>query len=282
MKGKYSKEILERVRKIKHFALDMDGTIYTDGKLFECTNPMLQRLSDMGIGYSFLTNNPSRSSEEYMTMLVQIGIKATAEMLYTSAQATIEYLKEALPSVRRLFIMGTQSMISEFEQAGYDSLSIDEEPEAVVVGFDMSLTYPRLCCAAWWISQGKPYIATNPDRVCPTARPTVLVDCGSITAMIAHATARHPDITVGKPNPRMLQGLIRRLDCSSDQIAMVGDRIYTDIEMARGVGVLGILVLSGETTLEAAMNDEHTPELIVKDLGELEQLIVEAHSDLPR
>ena len=171
-------------------------------------------------------------------------------------------------------------MISEFEAAGYVSTedSADDRPDAVVVAFDMTLEYSRLCRAAWWVKQGLPYLATNPDRVCPTNQPTVLVDCGSICSAIEHATGRRPDITLGKPDPNMLAGILQRHGLQPDQIAMVGDRIYTDIEMAHNAGAMGVLVLSGETTLEVADRAPRQPELIVEHIGVLGELLHEARS----
>ena len=169
-------------------------------------------------------------------------------------------------------------MISEFEAAGYVSTadSADDVPDAVVVAFDMTLTYSRLCRAAWWVRQGLPYLATNPDRVCPTNLPTVLVDCGSICSAIEHATGRRPDITLGKPDPNMLSGILRRHGLRAEEIAMVGDRIYTDIEMAHNAGALGVLVLSGETTLDVADRAPRQPELIAEHIGILGELLQEA------
>ena len=199
--------------------------------------------------------------------------------MYTTTLATIDYLRLHYPEARRLFLLGTPSMISEFEAAGYVSTedSADDRPDAVVVAFDMTLEYSRLCRAAWWVKQGLPYLATNPDRVCPTNQPTVLVDCGSICSAIEHARGRRADITLGKPDPNMLSGILRRYGLRPEEIAMVGDRIYTDIEMAHNAGALGVLVLSGETTLEIADQAPRQPELIVDHIGTLGELIREAH-----
>ena len=179
-------ELLGRLGRIRHVALDMDGTIYMGGSLFPWTGAFLSELRELGIGYSFLTNNPSKSIADYLTKLASLGIAATREEMYTTTLATIDYLREHYPAARRLFLLGTPSMVSEFEAAGYvpTADSADDVPDAVVAAFDMTLEYSRLCRAAWWAKQGLPYIATNPDRVCPTDLPTVLVDCGSICAAI--------------------------------------------------------------------------------------------------
>jgi NagD protein len=270
--------LLERVGKIRHVALDMDGTIYRGGTLFPYTVPFLGRLKEMGIGYSFLTNNPSKSVADYLKHMQEMGLPATPEELYTSAQATITYLKAHHPRATRLFILGTPSMTGEFEKAGYASTADDpsDEPDAVVVGFDMTLAYPRLCRAAWWIHCGKPYVATNPDWVCPTDQPTILVDCGSICAMLEKATGRKPGATLGKPQPEMLDGILDAHRLHPFEVAMVGDRIYTDMMMAHKANAFGVLVLSGEATLADAQDADPRPDVALQSIEQLGELIAEA------
>lgn len=272
-------ELMERLRRIRHVALDMDGTIYMGMSLFPFTKPFLTGLREQGITYSFLTNNPSKSIADYLHKLAALGVEATADEMYTTALATIDYIRANYPSARRLFLLGTPSMISEFEKAGFESAADDPDdvPDVVVAAFDMTLSYDRLCRAAWWASQGVPYIATNPDRVCPTDQRVVLVDCGSICKCIEHATGRRPDITLGKPDPNMLAGIEQRYGLRADEIAMVGDRIYTDIEMAHNAGAMGVLVLSGETTLEVADAAPRQPEIIADNIGVLGGLLRRAH-----
>lgn len=145
-----------------------------------------------------------------------------------------------------------------------------------MVGFDTSLTYDRLCRAAYWIKTGRRYFATHPDLVCPTDRPTVLVDCGSIISCLKAATGREPDAILGKPNPQMLHTVRNRHGLKHNQIAMVGDRLYTDMAMAGAAEVPAILVLCGETTLEEAESVQPAPDLVVTDTGELSQLLIAA------
>ncbi len=268
----------EELKKIRHVALDMDGTIYLGNTLFPYTLDFLRQLDELGITYSFLTNNPSRSIADYLLKLHKMGIEATEQEIYNTTVATIDYLHAHYPNVKRLFLLGTPSMISQFEAAGFVSTadSPDDRPDAIVAAFDMTLTYARLCRAAWWISQGLPYLATNPDRVCPTNEATILVDCGSICQCLEHATGRKPDITLGKPDPNMLVGIQQQRHLQPEEIAMVGDRIYTDMEMARRAGAFGVLVLSGETTLEVANSAPHQPNLILPSVKELGQLLAEA------
>ena len=268
-------ELRERLSKIRHLALDMDGTIYLGSTLFPYTLKFLADMKEAGIGYSFLTNNPSRSVADYLKKLEGLGIQADEENMYTTSLAAIDYIKTHYPEAKRLFLLGTPSMISQFEKAGFESCADDPDdvPDVLVVAFDMTLNYQRLCRAAWWASQGVPYIATNPDRVCPTDQKVVLVDCGSMCKCIEHATGRQPDITLGKPDPNMLYGIMERLDLKPEEVAMVGDRIYTDVQMAFNAGAFGVLVLSGETTLEIEAEAPRKPDLTAQNIAVLGELL---------
>ena len=276
----------EGLRKLKHIALDMDGTIYLGSNIFPCTLDFLARLDRMGIGYSFLTNNPTRSVADYLSKLSKMGIKASEDNMYTTSLAAIDYIKATYPEAKRLFMLGTPSMVSQFKKAGFEECADDPEdvPDVLVVAFDPTLVYSRLCRAAWWAREGIPYISTNPDKVCPTDQPTVLVDCGSLQKCIEHATGRKSDIVLGKPDPTMLLGICRRHGIEADQIAMVGDRIYTDTAMAHNAGAFGVLTLSGETTLDTALAvaadaasnptpEFYPPDLIVRNISELADLL---------
>ena len=267
----------------------MDGTIYLGSRIFPWTLGFLDRLRSAGIGFSFLTNNPTRSVDDYLKKLAGMGIQVGKENMYSTPIATIDYIRKTWPQARRLFMLGTPSMAGQFEEAGFTACTDDPDdvPDVLVVAFDTTLVYSRLCRAAWWAAQGIPYVATNPDWVCPTDRRTILVDCGSLQKCIEAATGRRPDKVLGKPDPTMLDGIRDRYGLAPDEIAMVGDRIYTDIAMGHNAGALSVLVLSGETTLETALQVEedarnnpapvHWPaDVIVRDIASLGDLLTES------
>jgi NagD protein len=282
-------ELKEKLSKIKRLALDMDGTIYLGSTLFPFTIDFLNSMKENGVDYSFLTNNPTRSVADYLKKLAGLGIQANEDNMYTTSLATIDYLKSHYPEAKRIFFVGTESMISQFELAGYESCADDPDdvPDVLVVAFDTTVTHAKLSRAAWWASQNIPYVATNPDLVCPTDLRVVLVDCGSICKCIEAATGRRPDITLGKPDPNMLYGIIEKYGLKAEEVAMVGDRIYTDTATAHNAGAFGVLVLSGETTIETALKvaedarnnpapEFYPPDIIVRDIKELGELILEA------
>ena len=276
-------KLMESCAKIKHVALDMDGTIYLGGTLFPYTHGFLQTLRDAGLTYSFLTNNPTKSSKDYLKKLDALGIKATKEQMYTSSIATIDYIKLHYPEVKRIFTLGTPSMQREFINGGLELTadSPQDRPDMLVVAFDTTLTYERLCRAAWWASKTEiPFIATNPDWVCPTDKEVILVDCGSICSAIEASTRRKPDVVIGKPNPNMLLCISERFGLQPYEIAMCGDRIYTDVAAAQNAGALSVLVLSGETTLEQSLANERQPDVTAVNVEEFGKLLIKARKTL--
>jgi HAD superfamily hydrolase (TIGR01450 family) len=258
---------------LRHIVLDLDGTLYRGNRLFDATLPFLARLRAWNIGYTFLTNNTSLGKSDYVTKLKHFGIATDESQIYTPADSTITYLRERLPQARSLAVLGTPSLCRQFEEASFHVGW--EAPDAVIIGFDTTLTYERLCRAAYWISRGLPFIATHPDLLCPTDEPTVLVDCGAICACLTAATGRVP-IVLGKPDPGILLDLCARHGVSPNQMAMVGDRIYTDVAMAQRAGVVAVLVLSGEATAADAAAMAQQPDLVVGDIGELGERLVAA------
>jgi HAD superfamily hydrolase (TIGR01450 family) len=260
----------DRLVQIRHVVLDLDGTLYRGDRLFPATLPLLERLRTWRIGYTFLTNNTSRSKADYVAKLTRLGVETCEEQIYTPADSAIAYLRERLPEVREIAVLGTPSLCLQFEQAGF-SVTWDS-PRAVIVGFDTTLTYDRLCRAAYWVSRDLPFIATHPDLVCPTDEPTVLVDCGSICACLTAATQRRP-VVLGKPDPSILLDLCARHHVGPHEMAMVGDRLYTDMAMAHRAGTMAVLVLSGEATAADVAGSEHQPDLILADVGELGDLL---------
>ena len=266
---KLDRQMQARLERLKHVALDMDGTIYRGKTLFPFTLPFLDSLRELGIGHTFLTNNSSKSTRDYVSHLASFGIPASEEDLYTSTRSTISFLRRSSPQVRRVFVLGTSSLCAEIAEAGFVTTKEDatDEPDAVIVGFDTSLSFPPLCRAAYWIKAGKPFIATHPDRICPTDEPTVLVDCGSICAALEKATGRGPDAVLGKPDPSMISGILERHRLAPAELAMVGDRLYTDIAMAHRAGAVGVLVLTGETTAADAVEANLPVDIVAPNIG---------------
>lgn len=247
------------------FVLDMDGTIYLGDGLFPWTRPFLEALSRAGAHYLFLTNNSSRTAAEYVAKLQRMGISAGARNVLTSGDATIELLRRE-GRWQRLFVVAPPAVVESFAEAGF--VLDDEQPQAVVLAYDTTLTYRRLVALCLHVRAGLPYIATHPDFNCPTPAGPI-PDVGAFIALVEASTGRRPDRVVGKPRPDILRAAMGRFGASPQETLMVGDRLYTDIACGLAAGVDACLVLSGESTAEMVADSSHQPTHVVANLAAL-------------
>ena len=250
------------------FLFDMDGTLYLGDRLYDFTEELLATIKAAGKKYLFMTNNSSKSVEDYVKKLAKLGIEATREDFMTSSQATAYYLHKHHEG-QRLYVCGTQSLKQELRQEGFTVTEKPEETDCIVMGFDTELTFQKLHDVSYLLLTRKdiPYIATNPDLVCPTEFGSV-PDCGSICIGIKNATGREP-VVIGKPSPLMPQLAMEKLGIPKEKTCVVGDRIYTDVKSGLNAGVTGILVLSGETTEEILRQSPVKPHLVLPDAGHI-------------
>ena len=254
-------------KKIKLFLFDQDGTLYLGNRLYPFTIEMLETIKAHGAKYMFVTNNSSKSVNDYIKKLAKLGITAEYDDFLTSSQATAFYLKKTYPG-KVLYVSGTQSLKEELMREGFEITDDIEKTEVIVMGFDTELTFQKLHDVSYMLSTREiPYIATNPDYVCPTEFGSV-PDCGSVCDMIFNATGKRP-IVIGKPEPLMPQLAMELAGCSRSETAVVGDRIYTDIKSGLNAGTVTILVLSGETTREILDASLDKPHMVLQDCGEL-------------
>ena len=162
--------------------------------------------------------------------------------------------------------MGTEGMRSMLEEKGIHSSSSD--PEFVVLGYDTEISYEKLSTASIHLHNGVPMVVSHPDIVCPSPHGG-LPDTGAYMALFEATTGARPTHVCGKPNKGMILHKIEELGFEVSECAMVGDRLYTDMEMAERAGVHGILVLSGEATMEDLENSGMSPSLVVESVGSL-------------
>ncbi len=258
----------ELLRSKKLYLFDMDGTLYLGNRLYDFTLELLDTLKRTGRRYLFMTNNSSKSVEDYILKLKNLGIEATREDFITSSQATAYYLKKHFPN-HRLYVCGTRSLKKELEREGFAVTETLEDVDCIVMGFDTELTFQKLEDVSRLLltRENIPYIATNPDYVCPTEFGSV-PDCGSVCDMIFNATGKRP-VVIGKPSPLMPELAMAEHGYSKEETAVVGDRIYTDVKSGLNAGITGILVLSGETTREILAASEDKPHLVLEDASEI-------------
>lgn len=237
------------------YLLDMDGTIYLGDQLIDGAEEFLETLREKGKRTLFLTNNSSKNKKSYVKKLNRLGIDAGEEEVFTSGEATTIYLTKEKPGAR-VYLLGTKALEEEFQQAGFIiEKQRHKSVDYVVLGFDTTLTYEKIWGACEYIAQGVDYIATHPDFVCPLPNDGFMPDAGAMAAMIEAATGKTPKV-MGKPNKQVIESIAHKYDLDKEDMAMVGDRLYTDVATGNNAGITSVLVFSGETKEKDYENSE--------------------------
>ena len=249
---------------IKAVFLDLDGTIYLGANLIEGAGSFLSRLEENGIRRFFLSNNSSKSVGQYLEKLHGLGISASADEILLSTHDLISWLREN--SIDQTYLVGTEGMREMLESVDVNTES--ENPQYVVLGYDTEITYEKLSTASIHLHRGVPMVSSHPDVVCPSPDGG-LPDTGAYMDLFEATTGVRPEHVCGKPNAGMILHKVEELGLRPDQCAMVGDRLYTDMEMAERAGVQGVLVLSGEATIEDLESAPQSPSIVVGSVDEL-------------
>ncbi len=244
--------------------LDLDGTLYLGNTLIEGALDFLGRLESRGIRRFFLSNNSSKSVGQYLDKLGGLGIDASEEEILLSTHDLLSWLSKE--GISRTYLVGTQGMREMLEEGGVETDS--SEPEYVVLGYDTEVSYEKLSTASIHLHRGVPMVSSHPDIVCPSPDGG-LPDTGAYMALFEATTGVRPIHVCGKPNKGMILHKIEEMGIKTANCAMVGDRLYTDMEMAERAEVHGILVLSGEATREDVVGSGLSPSLVVDSVSVL-------------
>lgn len=255
------------LRNKRLFLLDMDGTIYLDNILFEKSVEFLEYIKEIGGKYVFLTNNSSKSVDDYIRNLTNLGIYVDKSNFLTSSQATTMYLIERYKG-KKVYVLGTESLKKELLK--HNILITDQYQDGIdclVVGFDTELTYSKLIDASRLLTNGVDFIATNPDLVCPTSF-GYIPDCGAICKMLETTTGKKP-IYIGKPNATMIELAIKNSGFLKEDAIVIGDRLYTDIASGINAGITTAVVLTGETKREDIKETKFIPDYVFNNIQEI-------------
>lgn len=248
----------------KLFILDMDGTIYLGETPIPGALEFTQKAAAKGKRVIYFTNNASKSIEMYYEKLNRLGFQPKEGDIMSSADVTIDYLKEHHKN-QSVYLVGTPPLEKSFQNAGI-RLSDGQIADIVVVSFDTTLTYEKLENACALIRKGATFYSTHPDFNCPVEG-GYIPDCGSICALITASTGKTPK-HFGKPYPETAQFLAKRAGVDFSAAVVVGDRLYTDIALGKKNHITSVLVLSGESRPED-VNDANRADIICENLGEL-------------
>ncbi len=250
---------------VKCFLLDMDGTFYLGNILLEGSLEFIDAVVKSGRDYLFLTNNSSHNAQHYVKKLAGMGLTVSPEKVLTSGQATASKVRKLYPG-KKAFVLGNHFLFEELADGG---IEIDQEhPDYVIIGYDTTLDYAKMTAVCDFVRAGLPYVATHPDFNCPTET-GFAPDIGAIIAFIEASTGRRPDLIVGKPYGGIVDAALERTGLKNEELAMVGDRLYTDIETGLRHNMTSILVMTGETTEEMRLASETKPDLVYPRLSSM-------------
>lgn len=251
-----------KLKTIKLFVLDMDGTIYLGDTILPGAIEFVKTARETGRRVVFFTNNASKNPNNYVDKLNKMGFGAVRSDVVTAGDVTIEYLKRNRKG-EAVYLVGTPALEQSFKDAG---IELSEQANIVVSSFDTTLTYEKLVIACDLIRNGADFYSTHPDFNCPTEN-GFIPDSGAIAALITASTGVLPKY-FGKPHKETADMISNLFGVPFDETAIVGDRLYTDIALGRNNGLMSVLVLSGETKIED-VNDDNAPDIILSGIGEI-------------
>ncbi|MBQ8093910.1 MAG: HAD-IIA family hydrolase [Clostridia bacterium] len=260
-------EIKEKLAPVKCFLLDMDGTFYLGNNLIPGSLDFLKALDRTGRTARFLTNNSSKSASVYAEKLKRMGVEEKYCDVISSGHAAAHYCLEHFPG-KRCYLLGNPMLTEEMASMGLTLTNTADDADYVLVGFDTTLDYQKMCILCDYIRNGLPYIATHPDFNCPTET-GFIPDMGAIMAFIEASTGRKADVILGKPYRGIVDEALRRTGFALSEMAMVGDRLYTDVATGVKHGMTGILVLSGEATMDDISTSDVKPDLVFGRLSDM-------------
>jgi 4-nitrophenyl phosphatase len=235
---------------IRHVVMDMDGVLYRGEHVVPGARETLEALSRQGGEVAFLTNNASMHRDDLVAKMVRLGLPCTVEQMWGSAYITARYLVKNAPDAR-VFLVGTQGMAREMQEAGLTVMPTHEGVTHVVAGLDRTVTYEKLTHAHYAIRSGATFIATNLDPTYPDSPTTTSPGGGAIVSVLRTSTQVEP-LVMGKPQTTGIALIAESWGVAAEAMAAVGDCLDTDIACANNFGCLSLLVLTGITKREEA------------------------------
>ena len=261
---------------IQSLIIDMDGVIYRGDEAIVGAREFVALLQREGVPFLFLTNNSTRTPGQYVAKLAKIGVTIEESDVLTSAQATALYLEEMAPPGARVYVIGEEglrtalgeryTLVPTMPYQGGKGM-VETGADFVVVGMDSELTYEKLRVATLLVRGGARFIATNPDKTLPTEEGLVPGNGAALAALEA-ATDVAPFV-VGKPEPAVFDLALARMGVGREGVAVIGDRLETDILGGRRAGLITILVLSGATSRQEMSNSTIKPDLVFENVRQL-------------
>jgi phosphoglycolate/pyridoxal phosphate phosphatase family enzyme len=262
-------------------ALDLDGVVWRGSHVFPGVREALEDVLRRGLDLRYVSNNSTAHREAVSQRLAAAGLPAGVERVLTSGFVCGAWLRNRVPQGSLVLVVGEEGLVRELREAGFEAFRVTEapalsagaQPAAVVVGMDRMFDYKTLATAQEAIRAGALYVATNGDVTFPT--PDGLAPgAGSLVAAVSAAAEREP-VMVGKPSMTLAETLAAVTRVAAAETLFVGDRLSTDIAMAKAAGMMAALTLTGVTTNEDLWRAEITGEWVLPDH------VLDSIADLP-
>ena len=255
----------DAMRGVRLFVLDMDGTVYLGDRLIPGALDFVRAVEeDPDRDFVFFTNNASRVPRVYVEKLRRLGIDVPESKVITAGDVTAAFLQKEYAG-KRVLLNGTPLLEENWGAKGI--VLVEEEPDVCVQSFDTTLTYEKLDRICRYVRSGVPFIATHMDTNCPT-EDGFMPDCGAMCALITESTGVKPRF-FGKPFGETVEMITALTGYAKEDMAFVGDRIYTDVATGVNNGAKGFLVLTGEADMDTVRASDVVPSCIYESLGEM-------------
>ncbi len=256
-------EIKTVLAEVRGVAFDMDGVLYRGERPLPGAAELVKELAQQGLGCVMVTNNSTKTPEQYAAKLGRMGITVSPDRILTSGIVTRDWMRLHYPAGTRVYVLGMPALEEailgdgRFVRAGRDA-------DVVVSGADFTLTYEKLKIATLAIRNGANWIATNADRTFPSEE-GLIPGSGAIVAAVSAATDRTP-LVIGKPEPAMVLRAADILGLSPSEVLLIGDRLDTDVLAGKRAGARTALVLTGVSSRADLAHTEVMPDLVLDDL----------------
>ena len=258
----------------KLIIFDMDGTVYLGKNLFDGVLDTFKYLEEKNIDFVFFTNNSSHDLEFYHQKMTAFGLKCDLKKnFYSSTEVTIDRLLKL--GVKNIYVIGNKCLKDKLDKHFHivKEFIPNYKIDAVIAGFSTELVYKELQDGCLYLQTNNClFIATNGDWRCPIEDGLYIPDCGGMCEWIYHCTGKKATV-MGKPNPEIINYLAEQFNVSLDEVLVVGDRLYTDIQVAINANVDSLAVLSGESSQEDIDNYPYQPTYILDSIKELPELL---------
>ena len=254
------------------YVFDLDGTIYLGDELLPGAERLILKLRELGKRVIFLSNNPTKDPQMYAEKLGGLGLETPASEIVNTVVTMTRWLLRNHPEAA-VFPISEQPLKNALSEAGIRMSEDPEEIDIVIASYDRGFDYSKLQIAfdAIWFYERAMLVTTNPDRYCPFPGGKGEPDAAAIVAAIEACTGTKCRVNVGKPDPIMLETIMNLIGLDAEECVMSGDRLYTEIRMAKGAGMPSAIVLTGETTAQdlAVQPEENLPDYTLERIDQL-------------